>query len=226
MTSSFPTASSAPPASTPSRLGSNNQFNRVSTNQQNTSRLKSGYDNRRYSNVAPSSKRPVQPSITPNPRSVPVLSRIEMGVLPPPPSSHQQHLGLQHQMSSPGRLQRQTVLSPGSSPLIVPVTTMAEPMGPNRTRPGPLLPPNVRNAIHRNAVSLNTLSSNNQSGTMNRGRSQNSSHRGSMSNRTARLRQQSLAGFDLQHTNTVHPPTTITFRNNPVHADPPPVFFE
>lgn len=226
MTASFPTTASAPPASsTPSRLTSTNQFSRVTTNQQiSSSRLKSNYDNRRYSHVTSSAaKRSIpQASITPNPRSVPVLSRIEMGAIP----AHQ--LALQHQMSSPGRLQRQTALSSvGSAQLMIP-TTNNDPLNSNRSRPGVLPPANVRNAIHRNAVSLNALSTNPSNI---RGRSQNTSNRGSTSTRTTRLRQQSIAGFELQHATATpagntYSSGTLIFRNNPLPVDPPAVFFE
>jgi hypothetical protein len=58
-----------------------------------------------------------------------------------------------------------------------------------------------------------------------RGRSQNSTQRGSVSNRTARTRQQSLAPFDIQQHSIPYASTTVIYRH-PLNTDSPPVFFE
>jgi hypothetical protein len=52
-----------------------------------------------------------------------------------------------------------------------------------------------------NAVSLDALSINNHKGTMTRGRSQNSAHKGSLLSRASKIRQQSLAPYGFQQPN-------------------------
>jgi hypothetical protein len=220
MTSSFPVASSAPPTTTTSRMVLNNQLNRTSaTNatQQTSSRFKPTYDNRRYANVQTPYKRPSQPPNSSNSRIAPILSRVEV---PPLPSAR---LVLQQQISSPGRLQHQQPSSPPQ--FVIPSGAMLDPLIVGRGRPPPLPPPSVRNAIHRNAVSLNALPINQQNGTMTRGRSQNSAHKASLSNRTPKIRQQSLAPFDLQQPAAPSTSATVIYRH-PLNTDPPPVFFE
>ncbi len=222
MTSSFPTTSSAPPATTTARIITNNSFNRVATmnaNQQVPPRFKPVYDNRRYSNVQTPYKRSSQAPIGSNSRMAPPLSRIDVAPLP------SARLVLQQQISSPGRLQNHQQQSISSPQFIVPVGSVLDPLVIGRTRPAPLPPPTVRNAIHRNAVSLNTLSTNHQNGATLRGRSQNSAHRGSVSTRTPKPRQQSLAPFDLQQHSIPYASTTVIYRH-PLNTDSPPVFFE
>ncbi len=221
MTNAFPTTSSAPPSTTTTaRVITNNSFNRISAmnaNPQTSSRFKPSYDNRRYTNVQTPYKRPSQPPMNSNSRMVPQLSRIDVAPLP------SARLVLQQQISSPGRLQHQQ--SNSSPQFVVPFGSVLDPPVVGRSRPPPLPPPTIRNAIHRNAVSLNTLSTNHQSGTMIRGRSQNSTQRGSVSNRTARTRQQSLAPFDIQQHSIPYASTTVIYRH-PLNTDSPPVFFE
>jgi hypothetical protein len=221
MTSSFPTASSAPPTTTTSRMVLNNQLSRISatnSTQQTSSRFKPTYDNRRYSNVQTPYKRPSQPPVTSNSKGAPVLSRVDV---PPLPSAR---LILQQQISSPGRLQQQQL--PSSPPqFVVPAGAILDPLIVGRGRPTPLPPPAVRNAIHRNAVSLNALPTNQQNGTLTRGRSQNSSHKPALSTRTPRVRQQSLAPFDLQQQAVPYTSATVIYRH-PLNTEPPRVFFE
>jgi hypothetical protein len=226
MTSAFPMAASAPPTTTTIRMATNNQLNRISatnSNQQTSSRLKPTYDNRRYSNAQTPYKRPPQLPISSNPKVVSSpLSRIDVAPLP------SARLVLQQQVSSPGRLQnyqQQQQQSSSSPQFVVPANSVLDPLIIGRGRPPPLPPPIVRNAIHRNAVSLNALPVNHQSGTMTRGRSQNSSHKGSLSTRTSKIRQQSLAPFDLQQQPIPYPSTTVIYRH-PLNTDSPPVFFE
>lgn len=224
MISSFPTASSAPPTTTATRSVPNNQFNRISatnnSNQQTSSRFKQTYDNRRYSNVQTPYKRPAQLPISTNTKLVPPLSRIEIAPLP------SARLVLQQQVSSPGRLQQQQqqIQSPQ---FVIPTNTILDPLIIGRGRPTPLPPPVVRNTIHRNAVSLNALPVN-QNGTSARGRSQNSAHKGSISNRTTKLRQQSLAPSDFQQQQQQSVPysSTAVIYRHPLNTDSPPVFFE
>ena len=222
MTSSFPTTSSAPPATTSTRLVPNGSFNRVSvsnSNQQTSSRFKSNYDNRRYSNVQTSYKRPTQLPITSNPKIVPPLARIEVAPLP------SARLVLQQQVSSPGRLQQQQQ-SLSSPQFVVPIGSVLDPLVIGRHRPAPLPPPTVRNAIHRNAVSLNTLSTNHQNNTTTRGRSQNSAHKSSLATRTTRLRHQSSVPYDLQQQPSLPYSTTTVIYRHPLNIDSPAVFFE
>lgn len=233
MISSFATTSSAPPTTTSAantRMVSNNTFNRttsINSNQQTSARLKSTYDNRRYSNVQSTYKRSTQPSITLNPKNVSPLARIEVTTHP------SARLLLQQQISSPGRLQHQQQFM--STPqMVVPAGSILDPLVIGRTRQVPLPPPppttTIRNAIHRNAVSLNALSTNQQNGlTSTRGRSQNSAYKTSLSNRTTRLRHQSSAPYDLQQQQTQssmpYATTTVIYRH-PLNTDSPPVFFE
>lgn len=226
MTSSFPTASSAPAATITTRMVPNNQSNRISatnSNQPTSSRFKPTYDNRRYSNAQTPYKRPSHPPMNSNSKLAPPLSRIEVAPLP------SARLILQQQVSSPGRLQNQQQQPSLSSQFVVPAGSILDPLVIGRGRPPPLPPSIVRNAIHRNAVSLNALPVNHQSGTMPRGRSQNSTHKGSMSTRTTKLRQQSLAPYDLQQQQQQQPipysSTTVIYRH-PLNTDSPPVFFE
>lgn len=234
---SFVTSLSAPPvttttsSSTTNRMMSNNAFNRTTTTmnsnqqQQTASRLKSTYDSRRYSNIQSTFKRPTQPTLTSNPKNVPPLARIEI-------SSHPSaRLVLQQQISSPGRLQQQSI---PTSPMVVPSGSILDPLVIGRTRQVPLppAPPSatIRNAIHRNAVSLNTLSTTQPNGlTSARGRSQNSAYKTSLTNRTTRLRHQSSAPYDLQqqpaHSSMPYATTTVIYRH-PLNTDSPPVFFE
>ncbi len=227
MTSSFPTASSAPPATTTTRMASNNQLNRISatnSNQPSSSRFKPTYDNRRYSNVQTPFKRPSQPPTNSNQKLAPPLSRIDVAPLP------SARLILQQQVSSPGRLQnqqQQQQQQPSSSAqFVVPAGSVLDPLVIGRGRAAPLPLPIVRNTIHRNAVSLNALPVNHQSGTIPRGRSQNSTHKGSMSTRTTKLRQHSLAPFDLQQQQPVPYSSTTVIYRHPLNTDSPPVFFE
>jgi len=222
MTSSFPTASSAPPASTTTRTASNNQLNRTSatnSNQQTSSRFKPTYDNRRYFNVQTPYKRSSQLPITSNPKITPSSSRIEATPLP------SARLVLQQQISSPGRLQNHQQQSSSAPQFVAPAGSILDPLVVGRGRQAPLPPPIVRNVIHRNAVSLNALPVNHQTGTMTRGRSQNSSNKGSLSTRTSKIRQQSVTPFDLQQQPIPYPTTTIIYRH-PLNIDSPPVFFE
>jgi hypothetical protein len=220
MTSSFPTASSAPPATTTARIASNNQMNRVSAatiNQQTSSRFKPTYDNRRYSNIATPYKRTFPTPLTSYQKNAPVLSRIEVAPLP------SARLVLQQQISSPGRLQQ--LSSPLPPQFVVPVGSILDPLVVGRSRQTPLPPPNIRNAIHRNAISLNALPVNNYNGIMTRGRSQNTAHKSSLSNRTSKMRQQSLVPFDLQQPSVPYSSATVIYRHQ-LNTDPPPVFFE
>ena len=225
MTSAFPTTASAPPTTTNARIITNNSFNRISAMNANppqtSSRFKQPYDNRRYTNVQTPYKRPSQPpaNLNPNSRMAPPLSRVEIAPLP------SARLVLQQQVSSPGRLQHQQQQSASTPQFVVPINSVVDPLVVGRSRPAPLPPPTVRNAIQRNAVSLNTLSSHHQNGAVIRGRSQNSSQKGSVSNRTTRTRQQSLAPFDLQQHSVTYAPTTVIYRH-PLNTDSPPVFFE
>lgn len=224
MTSSFPTASSAPPATTTTRMISNNQLNRISatnSNQQTSSRFKQTYDNRRYANAQTPYKRPPQLPINTNSKLPPSLSRIEIAPLA------SARLILQQQVSSPGRLQNQQQQPPPQ--FVVPANSILDPLILGRGRPTPLPPPIVRNAIHRNAVSLNALPIN-QNGAAARGRSQTSARKGSLSTRVTKSRQQSLAPFDLQQQqqqqqSMPYSSTTVIYRH-PLNIDSPPVFFE
>ena len=171
MTSSFPAASSAPPSTvTTTRTASNNQLNRISAtnpNQQTSSRFKPTYDNRRFSTMFKHLINDLHNlSISSNSKVAPKLSRIEVVPLP------SARLTLQQPISSPGTFYNNTTSS--SSQFLVPAGSILDPLVIGRNRPAPLPPPTVRNAIHRNAVSLNTLPVNQQNGTMARGRSQNS----------------------------------------------------
>jgi hypothetical protein len=218
---SFPVTSSAPPASTTTRTVVNNQFNRIlatNSNQPTSSRLKATYDNRRYANVQTPYKRSSQLPINSNPKIVPSLSRIEVGPLP------SARLILQQQTSSPGRLQNPQQQSTSAPQFVVQAGAILDPLIVGRGRPAPLPPPTIRNSIHRNAVSLNALPINQQNGAMTRGRSQNSTHKGSVSTRTSRVRQTSLAPFDMQQQPLSYS-TTVMYRH-PLHTDSPPVFFE
>ena len=222
MTSSFPATSSAPPGTTATRVVSNSQFTRILTsnaNQASAQRGKAAFESRRSSNVATPYKRAPPAPITSNPRNASILSRIEIVPLPAT------HIGLQQQMSSPGRLQRQPPLSPSSSQYVLPATALLDPPLMGRNRAVPLRPANIRNAIHRNAISLNALAMNNQNGPTARGRSQNSASKGASSTRIARIRQQSLATSDLQPPNLPYSSATVIYRH-PMNPDPPPVFFE
>ncbi len=209
MTSSFPTTSSAPPTATTTRTVTNNQVNRASAthvHQATSSRFKPTYDNRRYSNVQTPYKRTAQLPITSNPKIAPPLSRIEVAPLPAA------RLVLQQQISSPGRLQNhQQQQSISSLQVVTPGGSILDPLIVGRSRPAPLPPPTVRNAIHRNALSLNALPINHQSGTMARGRSQNSAHKGSLSTRATRTRQQSVAPFELPQQPVSYSTTTTVF---------------
>lgn len=222
MTSSFPATSSAPPGTSATRVVANSPFTRILTsnaNQASAQRGKAAFENRRSSNVATPYKRTPPAPITSNPRNTSILSRIEMVPLPAT------HIGLQQQMSSPGRLQRQPPLSPSSSQYVLPATALLDPPFAGRSRAAPLRPANIRNAIHRNAISLNALAMNNQNGTTARGRSQNSAHKGAAATRITRIRQQSLAASDLQPPNLPYSSATVIYRH-PTNPDPPPVFFE
>ncbi|CAF4184874.1 unnamed protein product [Rotaria sp. Silwood2] len=224
MTSSFPLVSSAPPSTITNRMMSNNQLNRISATNSNqstsSSRFKSTYDNRRYSNVQTPYKRSLQTPITPNSKVTPTLPRTETSTLP------SARLVLQQQISSPGRLQHLQRQSSSSPQFITQVGAMLDPLVVGRTRPTPLPPPAARNAIHRNAVSLNALPINQQSGTMTRGRSQNSAHKGSLSTRTSKIRQQSLAPFNLHQPPPIPYSSATVIYQHPLNTDQPPVFFE
>ncbi|CAF0953594.1 unnamed protein product [Rotaria sordida] len=223
MTSSFPLVSSAPPSTITNRITSNNQLNRISATHSNqstsSSRFKTAYDNRRYSNVQTPYKRSLQYPITSNPKLTPTLSRNETSALP------SARLVLQQQISSPGRLQHLQRQSSSSPQFVTQVGSILDPLVVGRTRPPQLPPPTVRNAIQRNAVSLHTLPINQQNGTMTRGRSQNSAHKGSLSTRTSKIRQQSLAPFDLQQPPLAYSSATVIYQH-PLNTDQPPVFFE
>ena len=134
---------------------------------------------------------------------------------------------LQQQISSPGRLQTHQQQSTSSPQFIIQTNPITDQIVVGRGRSGPLPPPVVRNSIHRNAVSLNALPINHQNGIIPRGRSQNSAHKAPLSNRTTKLRQQSLAPYDLQPPNQSVPYTssTVIYRH-PLNTDSPPVFFE
>lgn len=211
-------ASSAPAAPTPSRSSSYVQQNRVSSNATANSRPRPSYDNRRYSNLAAAQKRGSQTTLTSNARSVPVLSRLEMSSMP-----QQSLTGIQHQMSSPGRLQRLQQQT-AASQFVIPTASLLDPTTIARTRAGQLPQGNIRGAIHRNAVSFNGLATNSPATTVNRGRSQNSAPKRSAT-RTARLRQQSLNNADIQQS-TANPPTPKVIYRTVSNHDPPPVFFE
>jgi len=220
MTSSFPTTSSAPPNTvTATRTAANNQLNRTSgtnPNQQTPSNIRLTYDNRRYANNQTSYKRSSQPSISSNSKVVQKLSPIDVAPLPAA------RLTLQQQTSSPSRLQHQTSSSPQ---FLVSTGSILEPLVVGRSRPAALPPPNVRNAMHRNAVSLNTLSLNQPSKTTTRGRVQNPAVKAPLSTRTSRLRQQALAPFDHQQSTASYQSPTFVYRH-PLNTDSPPVFFE
>ena len=215
------TISSAPPATITYRTTSNNQLNRISatnSNQQTSSRLKATYDNRRYSNIHTTFKRSLQPSITSNTKIVPSLSRVETGTL------LSSRLVLQQQVSSPGRLQHQQRQS--SSPQFpLAGSSILDHLATGRSRPTPLSSTTIRNAFHRNAASLNTLPMNLQNGVMTRGRSQNSSHKGSISTRTSRMRQQSLVPLDLQQPSLSYSSAVVIYQQS-LNTDAPPVVFE
>ena len=217
MTSSFPLTSSAPAATSASRLASNPQQSRTSLNPPSSTRSKATYDNRRYTNPQ---KRNSQPPLTSNANSVPVFTRVDVAPLPQPSA------GLRHQMSSPGRLQRMQPTA-NASQYSIPTASLLDPVTIVRSRAAQL-PQNNNNkgAIHRNAISLNTLATNHQSGSsMARGRSQTSAQRRAQITRTARLRQQSLAAADVQHSSTSRSSPKVIYRtaSNNEH---PPVFFE
>lgn len=222
MTSSFPVVSSAPPSSVTGRMMSNTQLNRVpasNAHQQVSSRFKTTYDSRRYSNTQTPYKRSVQQSTNSNHKATPTLARVEVAPLP------SARLVLQQQTSSPGRLQHQTQQSASSPQFPLSNNPMLDPPNIGRIRPAPLPPPTVRNGIHRNAVSLNALPINQHGGVLVRGRSQNSAHKGSVSSRTTRIRQQSLVPFDIQQATTTYPSAGVMYPH-PLHTDSPPVFFE
>ena len=228
MTSSFPASSSAPPATTTARIITNSSFNRISAmnaNQQTSARLKATYDNRRYANVQTPYKRPTQPSTNAHQKLVSSSSRAEIA---PSPSAR---LIFQQQISSPGRLQNHHVQSISSPQFTLPASSTLDPVIVGRARP-PLLPPSsVRSPMQRNALSLNTLANNPQNGITTRGRSQTSAHKGPLSTRSTKIRQLSLAPFDVQaqhqqQQQTIsYTTTTVTYRH-PLNTDSPPVFFE
>ncbi|CAF3423867.1 unnamed protein product [Rotaria socialis] len=222
MTSAFPTIASAPPSTVASRMMSNSQLQRTSianANQQPSSRFKTTYDSRRYSNVQTPYKRPVQPTMNSNSKVAQTLSRIEVAQSP------SARLVLQQQLSSPSRLQHIQRQSSSSPQFITQVGSMLDPLIVGRNRPTPLPPPAARHGIHRNAVSLNALPINQQNVTMARGRSQNSAHKGSMSTRPAKVRQHSLAPFDLHQQATSYQSAAVIYQH-PINTDQPPVFFE
>ncbi|CAF4023873.1 unnamed protein product, partial [Rotaria magnacalcarata] len=222
MTSAFPTIASAPPSTVASRMMSNSQLQRTSianANQQPSSRFKTTYDSRRYSNVQTPYKRPLQPAMNSNSKVAQTLSRIEVAQSP------SARLVLQQQLSSPSRLQHIQRQSSSSPQFVTQVGSMLDPLIVGRNRPTPLPPPAVRHGIHRNAVSLNALPINQQNVTMARGRSQNSAHKGSMSTRPAKVRQHSLAPFDLHQQATSYQSAAVIYQH-PINNDQPPVFFE
>lgn len=222
MTSSFPTVTSAPPNIATTRTMSNNQLHRTSTmnsNQQASSRFKTTYDSRRYTNLQTPYKRASQPPVPSNSKTPQALSRIEQAQL------SSARLVLQQQLSSPSRLQSVQRQSSSSPQFATQVNPVLDPLNIGRHRPTPLPPPAPRNGIQRNALSLNALPVNHHNGTATRGRSQNSAHKSTLTNRTTKARQHSLAQYDLQHHPAQFPSTAVLYQH-PLNTDQPPVFFE
>ncbi|CAF3661224.1 unnamed protein product, partial [Adineta steineri] len=220
MSSTISSTSSAPASTvTINRTTSNNQLNRASgtnSNQQTSSRLKLTYDNRRYSNTQ--YKRTSQPTMNSNLKVIPKLSPVEVVSLPPA------HLILQQQVSSPSRLQQQH--SSSSPQFVIPSSSVLDPLVLGRNRPAPLPPPPTtttnRNTLPRNAVSLNALPFNQQNKTVPRGRLPNTGVKGPLPTRTSKMRQQSLAPFDIQQSIVPYPSTSFIYRH-PLNTDLPPV---
>lgn len=222
VTTNLPASSSAPPATTSARIITNHSFTRISAmnaNQQTPSRFKNTYDNRRYMSIQTPYKRLSQPPVNPSQKNISSTSRTDIA---PSPSAR---LVLQQQVSSPGRLQNHHVQSMSTPQFAVPNGSTLDPLVVGRGRTPLLPPPSVRNTIHRNALSLNTLVNHPQNPGMPRGRSQTSAHKGSMSTRQTRIRQQSLAPFDAQQQAVPYASTTVTYRH-PLNTDPSPVLFE
>lgn len=222
MTTNLPASSSAPPATTSARIITNHSFNRISAmnaNQQTAARFKNTYDNRRYASIQTPYKRSSQLPVNSNQKVVSSSSRMDIA---PSPSAR---LVLQQQVSSPGRLQNHHAQSMSTPQFVVPTGSMLDPLVVGRGRTTLLPPPSVRNTIHRNALSLNTLANHPQNGAMTRGRSQTSAHKGALSSRQTRNRQQSLAPFDVQQQAIPYASTTVIYRH-PLNTDSPPVFFE
>ncbi|CAF1154826.1 unnamed protein product [Adineta steineri] len=223
ISSTFSNTFSGPPSTVRiTRTASNNQLNRASEtnfNQQTSSRLKLTYDNRRYSNTE--YKRTSQPTMNSNLKVTPKLSLVEVVSLPPA------HLILQQQVSSPSRLQQQH--SSSSPQFVIPSSSVLDPLVLGRYRPAPLPPPPTtttnRNTLPRNAVSLNALPFNQQNKTVTRGRLPNTGVKGPLSTRTSKMRQQSLAPFDIQQSIVPYPSTSFIYRHL-LNTDLPPVFFE
>ena len=200
------------------RLAATNAPSRIvpsSTNPQNSSRLRSTLDHRRYSTVvaAASNKRTTSSSINPAVRLATDSSRSDVG-------PH-----LEQPASFPIQLQRPKQQSFVSLQFAMPTGSSPDPLVAARNRPLPLPATTARNTPHRNALSLNTVPMNNRQASTMRGRSQNSANRVPFSTRTERTRQPSLVSSELRQPNTSHTAATVTYRHQ-LATDRTPVVFE